>query len=79
MPESYPKLASKGNCLISGRLPGQQSESQDKVFLADLLKSDFWPRGWQGPGPQKVLKIRTKLTKLVANQGSESQALVMVV
>ncbi len=30
-------------------------------------------------GPQKVLKIRTKLTERIANQGSESQALVKVV
>ncbi len=31
-----------------------------------------------GKGPQKVLKIRFQLTKRVANQESESQALIMV-
>ncbi len=37
--------------------------------------------GVVGKGPQKVLKIRTKLTKRVAKQGSKSHrdALVMVV
>ncbi len=77
LPESCPMLASKGNCVVSGKLPGQLSLNLDTICPAGWRKADFG--GVVGKGPQKVLKIRTKLTKRVANQGSESRALIMVV
>ena len=42
-------LASKGNCVVSERLPGQLSGNLDTVCLVGWLKTDFWQRGRQGP------------------------------
>jgi hypothetical protein len=42
LPESCPKLASKGNSVVSGRLPGQQSGSQDSGTLIFLSPQCFF-------------------------------------
>ncbi len=51
LPESCPKLASNGDCVISGGLPAQQYGSLDTVCPAGGRKSDFWRRASGRSGP----------------------------
>ncbi len=62
LPESSPKLASKGNCVVSRRVPDRQSESLDKV--SQEIGRDLIFGGGVHKGPQKDLKIRTKLIRV---------------
>ncbi len=52
---------------------------KSRHFFVQQVSGKMIFGGVVGKGPKKVLKIRTQLTKRVAIQGSESQALIMVV